>query len=204
MGRIFFSAGLAVAALSCGARGDLDDGSAFDPSVMSNGRVPESADASALRPIDAGAESEAEAAASLYQGKLPADWLPPEEDGASPPDAGDGSPPQLPYSLVLYGVGFESYELHMIGVAVVRMPEHIIVDTAWRMVAGGTFFLPFPSVLQEGVVYRVDYFVDIEEDGLCQPGHDPAWRVELPAAAGDVDLQVDASTETFAGACAAF
>lgn len=178
-----------------------------DPSVAPDETAPESSDASAAGPT----HSSAEAAATPYRGKLPGGWpqtpeaaAPPQEAAAPLQDAGDRPSPELPYSLVLYGIGFESYEMHLVGAAIVRLPDRIIQDSAWRMVAFGSFFLPFPSVLRKGEVYQVDYFVDREEDGLCQPQHDPAWRIVLPEAVGDVDLMVNASDQTFEGACAAF
>lgn len=186
----------------CGARGDLDDGSALDPSIV--GSVPGTANADAAAP--AASENPREAGADgprVFSGRLP------EMVGVS--DAGDASsegasksPPQLPYSLVVHGTGFEEFEGVVIGVTVVRMPAKVIVEQAWTMVAGASFFVPFPTVLQEGLTYQVNYFADQDADSICKPAIEPAWRVELPAAEGDVDLAVAASDATYAAACAAF
>jgi hypothetical protein len=65
---------------------------------------------------------------------------------------------------------------------------HVHQDSA--VVANGAFAFSEPGLLEKGTSYNLKYFVDSNENGLCDLNMDPVWRIQLPAINAHLQVSV--------------
>lgn len=71
------------------------------------------------------------------------------------------------FDLSFKGTGFTAFEDQTVNVSLVEGTTPIQESTG--MVAGGGFGVRFKEALQEGRFYRVDYYIDTDGNGACDP-----------------------------------
>jgi hypothetical protein len=82
-----------------------------------------------------------------------------------------------PVRLTVYGTGFPDGDAR---VAVVKLPVLEIVACDTTAVVAGSFEVELGDILERGVGYRIDSFVDVDGDQHCEFGIDAVGSVELP------------------------
>lgn len=89
--------------------------------------------------------------------------------------------------------------------AVVDVASATVKTTRTETVsAEGALVMSWARILEPGADYTLDFFADVDGDGLCDtPPDDHAWRLAIDDAAGDVVLEF-AHTTDFTDVCATF
>jgi hypothetical protein len=92
-----------------------------------------------------------------------------------------------------------------LAVNLLRQPDLLkVVSNQTTVVANdGSFGLTFTNKLQQGLSYSVDYYVDLNADGLCDSATDHVWRKTVTAASTDPSLVVTHDATDPAG-CSSF
>lgn len=57
-------------------------------------------------------------------------------------------------------------------------------------IAGGAFSSTAMGVLEKGTNYNLNYFVDVDGDGICVSNEQPVWRVQLPSVQSHLHVSV--------------
>lgn len=109
------------------------------------------------------------------------------------------------YDLSVLGSGFGDDDGRVLYFAVARTDTGTIVATDTATVRAGGFELSFSSLLDQGLTYEADYYVDVNVNGRCDaPPTDHVWLEPVPAAQSDVTLQVSGASAYDGSACSAF
>lgn len=90
------------------------------------------------------------------------------------------------FDLTVKGSGFSSFEERTSSVALVEDGCTVAAQNS-GMVAVGSFGIPFKGALKEGRPYRIDYFIDVDGNGACDPTDEAGTR-DLGYAVNDVTV----------------
>jgi hypothetical protein len=109
------------------------------------------------------------------------------------------------YDLSVLGSGFGADDGRVLYFAVARTDTGTIVATDTTTVRAGAFELSFGSLLDRGLAYEADYYVDVNGNGRCDaPPTDHVWREAIAAVQANTSLQVSGSSAYDSSACSAF
>jgi hypothetical protein len=122
------------------------------------------------------------------------------------PAACDSFPtPEERFDLTFAGSGFDVHDGDRLHASLVDVPAAAVLATDSAVVADGRFAVSWPAAASSDGSYRVDYYVDLDGDGLCDtPPVDHAWSLEVPEVTADTTLVVSHSTAFQPSACASF
>jgi len=123
--------------------------------------------------------------------------------------------PEGPFTLVFAGdASFHAYAGgQQVQVAVVLEPQDTAAadsvvardSSLVSALADPSFSFTFPSLLEAGSVYGVDYWLDVNGNHRCDaPPTDEAWRVALGRVTGAVSHMESYDPDTMADVCATF
>ncbi|MBI5501838.1 MAG: hypothetical protein HY907_16465 [Deltaproteobacteria bacterium] len=129
-----------------------------------------------------------------------------DEGGGADADADAGSEAAGgPWDLSFSGVGFSFHNGNRIEAAVIDAGDGTTVARSAATVTAGAFEFAWPGVLAAGHDFRVDYYIDYNRSGSCEPPPaDHGWTMVVPAFVDDVSLTVTHSATFYAGVCASF
>ncbi len=104
----------------------------------------------------------------------------------------------------LTGEALDAWEGQKIAFRLTLAATGEVLGTGAATVSGGEVALTWPALLKGGQKYFLDLLVDPDEDLVCQPGVDVAWRLETGKVMGDVAFVFSGQTPPSAAACATF
>jgi hypothetical protein len=111
--------------------------------------------------------------------------------------------PAQTFDLTFTGSGYGFHNGDEISVAVIELPSGDTVDGDSMTVGSGTFSFTFVGLLEEGVEYQLDWYVDVSGDDACTNGTDHMWRHAVLAVTDDVAYNHPHDTN-FTNVCASF
>ena len=111
-----------------------------------------------------------------------------------------------PFTLTVSGAGFGPHDGQTISAAVVDDMTDEVLATDSAAVTDGTFSFTFTEVISDAGTYRVDYYADFNDNGVCDaPPDDHVWSVPVSdTMGGDVTVEVDHTTDFTPEACESF
>jgi hypothetical protein len=123
----------------------------------------------------------------------------PPGDGEEPtPSAAEG-----PFSFTFNLSGMEPHEEQTISVVVRDGATEVAADQG--VVSNGTVSFSFADILEAQTTYTVDFFADIDGDGLCDaPPDDHAWSESIGPVSEDLTLDWTHDMDFSMVACGSF
>lgn len=116
-----------------------------------------------------------------------------------------GSFPSGPqrFDVAFNGTGYGPHDMQTLYAALVRVDNGNVVETAETVVSSGTFSISWPAGVEEDKSYRIDFFADMDDDGLCaDPDH--IWSVAIPTVTGNVSVDETHNLNFTPAACDSF
>lgn len=109
------------------------------------------------------------------------------------------------HDLTFKGEGFDPHDGRAMHVALVNTHSGRTVATESARVAAGDFEVQFRGRLGRAATYRVDHFVDLDDDLVCEaPDPDRAWRTDVGTVQRSMTLTTLHSHAYTSEACEAF
>ncbi len=107
--------------------------------------------------------------------------------------------PEAPYDLEIRGKALTIGRSLHVGVA--EADGDVLIANEWFPVNDDTLHVVYGSLLAETVAYRMDLYLDVDDDGACDaPPTDRAWRTEVGPVQGTVVVDLG-GLEQDASAC---
>ena len=97
-------------------------------------------------------------------------------------------------NLLISGVDFGSYDGLNVFTALTVLGSSSVPDESSAVISDNGWEVVYRSILTPGVDYTLSYFVDDNQNGLCdEPPDDPGWTKTITDVTTQVNLEVSVS-----------